>query len=573
MKKVVSALTAAAMCASMAAGVVSVFAYTADELTYSLKVVSDGSYTVSEDGKTITFASAADAANASFTVGHYIKADTSKPAVQQVGGLVEASSPMIHMAADLPISEKDGELLKTAYYDSAKTYDVNGTSISTNLLVNCFGFVDFLGEYVHSCGDLSWGHSSGWPASWGNEGDNERLLWVWAYGFDQSDYSDYKETAHFLDSSNSEAFPLVQFDVTLDADIKAGTYTIDFVDTYKNQYGDAAGTFMNSGDSKLMDTVGNTEGLKIVVGGEAEPTTTTTEKKPDATTTTTEKKPDATTTDKQDPSDTPAVIDKYTWDIADGVKPEEANGKRVAYIDVTVHKDEGTNAIAVGMLINGKTFAEMKEENGLELKQIKQGDAYDRMSVWQANLDTGELAGANGTEDQSTQYGKDGGVVATYVVLIPDTVPDGVYDLTFYNVSIGNGAGDAMQDPALGTGTLVIGDVDEPVEPTTTTTEKKPDATTTTTKKDDPTTTTTKKDDPTNDTDYLYGDVNKNGKVELVDIVMLNRNLTGYGDQKLDDYQTEVADCYDDAKLDGKDSMEILKYLLGLNTKLPTAAK
>jgi hypothetical protein len=54
---------------------------------------------------------------------------------------------------------------------------------------------------------------------------------------------------------------------------------------------------------------------------------------------------------------------------------------------------------------------------------------------------------------------------------------------------------------------------------------------------------------------------------------MLNRNLTGYGDQKLDAYQTEVADCYDDAKLDGKDSMEILKYLLGLNKALPTAAK
>ncbi len=558
MKKVVSALTAAAMCASMAAGVVSVFAYTADELTYSLKVVSDGSYTVSEDGKTITFASAADAANASFKVGHYIKADASKPAVQQVGGLVEASSPLVHMAADA----KDGELLTTPYYDSAKTYDVNGTSFSTDMLVNCFGFIDFMGEYVHSCGNLTWGHSSTWPASWGNEGDNERLLWVWAYAFDQSDYEDYEKTAHFLDSSNSEAFPLVQFDVTLDADIKAGTYTIDFVDTYKNQYGAAAGTFMNSGDSKLMDTVGNTEGLKIVVGGEVEPTTTTTEKKPDAT----------TTTDKQEPSDTPAVIDKYTWDIADGVKPEEANGKRVAYIDVTVHKDEGTNAIAVGMLINGKTFAEMKEENGLELKQTKKGDAYDRMSVWQTHLKTGELAGANQTDDQSTQYGKDGGVVATYVVLVPDTVPDGVYDLTFYNVSIGNGAGDAMQNPALGTGTLVIGDVEDPTDSTTTTADSTA-PTTTTTKKDDPTTTTTKKDDPTNNTDYLYGDVNKNGKVELVDIVMLNRNLTGYGDQKLDDYQTEVADCYDDAKLDGKDSMEILKYLLGLNAKLPTAAK
>ena len=79
MKKVVSALTASVMCASMA-GIASVFAYTTDEIGFYLAVTSeDAGYTVSEDGKTITFASAADAAGATFTVGHFISADASKP--------------------------------------------------------------------------------------------------------------------------------------------------------------------------------------------------------------------------------------------------------------------------------------------------------------------------------------------------------------------------------------------------------------------------------------------------------------------------------------------------------------
>jgi hypothetical protein len=124
------------------------------------------------------------------------------------------------------------------------------------------------------------------------------------------------------------------------------------------------------------------------------------------------------------------------------------------------------------------------------------------------------------------------------------------------------GDGEAIQlFPDLVSGSITIGSVD----PTEATTEETTEATTEATTAPTEGTTATQ--------DYLYGDVNKNGKVELVDIVMLNRYLTGYGNQTLDDYQQEVANCYYDKKLNGNDSIEILKYLIGLNESLPTAVK
>ncbi|MDE6777209.1 MAG: hypothetical protein K2J25_04645 [Oscillospiraceae bacterium] len=62
---------------------------------------------------------------------------------------------------------------------------------------------------------------------------------------------------------------------------------------------------------------------------------------------------------------------------------------------------------------------------------------------------------------------------------------------------------------------------------------------------------------------------------------MLNRFLTGYDNQDLDDYQVVVANCSrsgesdaDTTKqnLNGQDSIEILKYLIGLVSALPNNA-
>ncbi|MBQ8012294.1 MAG: hypothetical protein IJ265_12135, partial [Oscillospiraceae bacterium] len=97
MKKVVSALTAAAMCASMAAGAASVFAYyDTPDMTFSLRVMDMGEgYNISADGSTITFDSAEAAANAKVVVGQYLECEPSKGLIQQVHGCVPVSSELV----------------------------------------------------------------------------------------------------------------------------------------------------------------------------------------------------------------------------------------------------------------------------------------------------------------------------------------------------------------------------------------------------------------------------------------------------------------------------------------------
>ena len=82
--------------------------------------------------------------------------------------------------------------------------------------------------------------------------------------------------------------------------------------------------------------------------------------------------------------------------------------------------------------------------------------------------------------------------------------------------------------------------------------------------------------------DYLYGDVNENGTVELVDVVMLNRYLTKYENQALTARAIVNANCLRNGETDeatkasdlnGKDSVEILKFLIGSVKTLPTQAK
>ena len=69
-------------------------------------------------------------------------------------------------------------------------------------------------------------------------------------------------------------------------------------------------------------------------------------------------------------------------------------------------------------------------------------------------------------------------------------------------------------------------------------------------------------------TDLLYGDVDLNGEVELLDVLTLNRNLLGVGGEL-----SEKARAQADVDLDGKpsavDSLNILKFTIKIVTELP----
>ena len=64
-----------------------------------------------------------------------------------------------------------------------------------------------------------------------------------------------------------------------------------------------------------------------------------------------------------------------------------------------------------------------------------------------------------------------------------------------------------------------------------------------------------------------YGDVNCDGMVDILDVILLNRNLLGMADL------TKEGKANADVDLDGKptpaDSLNIMKYLVKLIEKLP----
>ncbi len=555
MKKVVSALTAAALCASMAATAASVFAaYTASDMAYSLRVVDTGAagdYTVSADGSTITFASAEAAANATFVVGQYLECDPTQVAMQQVGGCVTVSDNAVGISASDYID------LGTAYYDAAKEYTLSdGSTISTNLFVNCFGYLNKLKKYTSGAAIQSWGDSSTWPDAWGYADKNRHLIWSWAG--DLKNPNATTDTALFIDSE-SDAFPLMAFNVTLGSDIADGTYTIEWVETYTNDWGLADATYFNDGSGSVIPAT--LKDLTIVVGEET--TTTESTPAPTETTTTTESTPAPTeTTATDDGGDTDA--DGHTWDIGDAVAEDG-----IAYVDIFVTNDPGTSAYRFNVLIevDGKWMT--LPEAGAVIGAVEAGAAYKKMTMFSYNEENGLVTAANGV-DTVPEVAVEGEPVVTYGLLV-DGMADGVYNLKFDDTLI---AQDNTTEifPNFTMGTLTIGDV----VPTETTTTSESEATTTTTTtttiaSSESTSTTTETTPAPTTGDYLYGDVNKNGKVELVDIVMLNRYLTGYDNQQLDDYQMEVADCWDDGKVTGTDSLTILKYLIGLRTALPVA--
>ena len=142
-----------------------------------------------------------------------------------------------------------------------------------------------------------------------------------------------------------------------------------------------------------------------------------------------------------------------------------------------------------------------------------------------------------------------------------------------YGTSGANGAVVVVGKTESTTTTTTTTTATEPIpgSTTTTTTVTGPDpgSTTTTTAtsgNDQPgsSTTTTKKPVPGS---VLYGDLNLDETVSMVDIVYLNKYNAGI--IKLNDQQTANADCAFDGKIDSSDSMVLLKYMVNKITSLP----
>jgi methionine-rich copper-binding protein CopC len=631
MKKVISALTAATMVASMSASVMSAFAvYGSSDIAFTMKVNPDSYYdvsgtitktaqtakfTVSEDGKTITFASAKDAAGAKFGVGAYIVADTANPSVQSVGGLVEVDGKNVHIQHDPSGDGQHGaNPSKAVAGDTEATYTAKSGEFTADRFVSAFGYVDARkGTYGDNTSSITYVHSSEW--SWADTYTGpEVLTWIWMYNMSGKGDGASKETAAFL-GAKSDDFPVTEFTVELDKDIKDGTYTVNYGESFEHaQYGKTVSSFVNVGTKDVV-VPASMEGITIVVG-DAQPDTKETPTETKETPTETKETPTETketptetketpTETKETPTETKetpteqvepseASHDKgYEWDIADVEYTPKDMKKDEVDVDINVYNDPGTYGVQFKVLVNGKEISD--PSCPFELYDVADGGGYAKIGTLQPNLDTGDIAisfngegndkAADGTSAVQLQF------VPKADATVETFVPGTVYKITFAadGYKFADFDKNVYSDIVLTAGSITIPGGEPVTEATETPTETKETPTET---KETPTETketpTETKETPTEtkDTDapagdLLYGDVNQNKKVELVDIVMLNRYLTGYANQTLNETQMEVANCAGNktkgtvdtkkADLTGADSVEILKYLIGLVASLPTA--
>jgi cell division septation protein DedD len=559
MKKVISALTVAAMCASMSASVMPAFAINAADAEFYLKAAKADKGTISADGATITFASAADAKGAKITIQEFIKADTAEPYVQQIlsGFRVKDGVKSIKLG--------EAGVDYNATVGDEKTYKIGDAEIDTDMFVSCFSTIDEFDEFDANVKQFMWGHSDNW--GWKDTykgGDTLNLIWAQPNG------------AKF-NSDKTDTYPFTEFYATIGDDIKDGTYTIEIFDTWdnlgntseKNPTGTVDGSTIS--DGKTTTKVTKTKNLTIVVGDAAatekpteatqKPTEKPTEKPTDATEKPTEK-PTETSTGKQSLDDK-KNSKEWTWYFDDVTYDPAADTKKLgAAITAYVTKDQGTYGYEFTPLINGKSL----KDAGWTIKRAKQDKNGYNFSSFDTNMENGHLGGASQSKDGDTTL-PDGTPVVVLNLLPGENVKDGVYKVSFKDLTVGNFK-DVKSNPASIAGSITIGNpptTDKPTEKPTDATDKPTDKPTEkpTDKTTDPTTT------PVGD--YLYGDVNEDGKVELIDVVKLNRFITGV-DKELSAKAKEQGNCYrlkaDEATLDGSDSVEILRYLIGLVTKL-----
>ena len=654
MKKVISALTAATMVASMSASVMSAFAvYSESDMAFALKVNPDSYYlqngtpddpqlsyeaqtakfTVSDDGKTITFATKEDAAGAKFGVDFYFIADPTKAAVQMIGGMLQTDNASVHLqqvGADLKASATN-EAEKTytaATWTVEKDEDDNAvsdftlgaetTEFTASQFVNTFGYIK-RGSYKHNTGDMSYSHNSEWAWASTYTGP-ESLLIQWTYGLNKKEGANSANTAAFL-GAKSDDFPLTEVTVSLDENIADGVYNVTFSDTYEHaEYGTTVVSFVN-GDGKTKVTPATMEGIKIVVGSEPIESDTETETESQEVPSDSETQPTETETESQEvPSETetqpteatePENFDSYTWKIADvEYTPQDADD--YFYVPITVYNDKGLNGFQFKIKIDGKNIEDA--DCPFAVDEITDENSSYKFGQFQANVDNGFIAGtASGEGDQTNENG----AIALDYILVPTKdistyTPGSVYKIEFVTddpdnaPTFANFAKETYDDVVLAAGSITIPG-GEPVEsgtetetetetesqevpsesetqpsesetqPSESETQPSESETQPSESETQPSESETQpSESETQPGDYLYGDVNDNGTVELVDIVMLNRFLTKYDNQALNARQVENANCYEnttpgastEANLDGLDSVEILKYLIGLISNL-----
>ncbi|MDO4155783.1 MAG: dockerin type I repeat-containing protein [Oscillospiraceae bacterium] len=405
----------------------------------------------------------------------------------------------------------------------------------------------------------------------------------------------------------ADAYPMATFDVTLKQGTPEGVYYVKYNTTEHQDVLDKDGnvvgaSYMNrvvraykeSGSRKtdvqypdgLED---ESNWLKIIVGSPSNTTTTTTDQSTTTTTsaTTTETNQTTTTTTTTTAGGTTTTTDTPSYngptikvgqqfvnageEWATAVKPEIYNGGDFVTEGLSL-------AFKVGDAADPATAALME---AWTYEDLDSSSAFNDLGSWKVNKDEMIWASlTNGTSKIDVGTLTDGMSPLELYYTIPDEdtinkiaadhnmvakkTEDGAYyyefPLQFAPDKINSEGGSALlwagENNTVIDANYVDGSVcvivTNPNPVTTTTTATSGPITTTTT-----TTTTTN----SNPLVPFYGDVNVNGQVTIIDVVLLNKAVAGK--VTLSEQATLNADCVHDNVIDELDAKALLAYLVG----------
>lgn len=361
--------------------------------------------------------------------------------------------------------------------------------------------------------------------------------------------------------AKSDSYPVYVVDVVFAQNTPAGTYSIEFCDYVPEaEHPDNYSCMIESPAGKMTTKSGGLtlKNLEIKVEGDSTPqvtTTTTTINTPDTTTT--------TTVATSDPGTQSEVDAKFI------VKPKDAEVNAGEDVTIDILCENGSNRKVAQFI------AQVIDEN----LPVKGATATMKSTKCSAVGGTHIYEELNGTwycdtlEDGEPQEINTDRPVARYTISIPADAASGEYEWKLDRFHVVENGYDAIEfDANLQTGKLKVNGT--AVTTTTTTETPETTTTTTTTKTDAPetTTTTTTTKAPG---DVVYGDTNCDGKVNIADVVVLNKWLNDAASYDMKPQGKINADCCD-AKggegLDANDSDAIIKSIVHLVKALPCTA-
>ena len=445
MKKLLSAITAAAMVASMVSVVTPVAVSAADTTKgFSIKTYDPQNPSAASGKNSITI-------NKGDIPADGLVIPT---AVYYSEGTVNTTdSLLVSLTTDSKdISFKYYDPGLDSYFDEAKTYTLGGVEFKTDRYISWAGFCKSARAGYKPAGEYVFGLDSSQSAA---KTDNYFLGCSWMN----------KGVDYAWAGDSSDAYPFYVFETKLSPNIKAGTYKV----TYCDYNTDASGVNDNpcpmvEGDgtrytlaAKNGDKQLKTEEFTINVVEPGQTVTTT-----QAPTTQTPVTQASTTTATPTVTDVPVSGDvKFTFVDDKGNNTVKVESGKAASIDVDVNIDAGTNPVSA-------LDVQFKTSNGLKVTDIL--DSTNAFAGKTVSTNIAELRANYATLKGDTPLTADNGKAAFMLTVeVPAGTPDGTYTVDFAQCKIFKDNTKFNYEVGVNPLKIVVGDGGTVVEPGTTT--------------------------------------------------------------------------------------------------------